>query len=197
MRQNSRYLKAARAMEKSKTTCNLKWLYRHLDGELGPQENSLAQRHLEQCPFCRKALSDNQALASLFRAKIDDELSRVNLPAIETRVVTAIEAQRIPWWSRLGNLLISKRFYIPATAVVAGLVLLGIFLTPSPSVSGPSAIITSLKGDVGSVMILETPKSHQTVIWFNEPVPPNGQNGKSGPEGSAILGFPAQPIHLA
>lgn len=168
-----------------------------MDGELSPQENVLAQKHVEDCPFCRKALRDNQTLASLLRTKIASDLSRVNLQTIETRVITAIETHKIPWGARLRNLLISKRFYVPATAVVASLVLLGIFWTPSPSVSGPSAIISSLKSDVGSVMILETPKSHQTVIWFNEPAAPNGQNGKSSPEGSAILGFPTQPIHLA
>jgi len=184
-------------MKASNKTCNAELLYQYLDGELGPEEASMIALHLKGCPSCRKALRDNQAVAGLLRAAIDEELSRVNLQAIETRVVAAMDGQRTPWWSKIGTLCISKRFYIPATAIIAGLVLLSVFRTPTPAVPGPSAIISSFKGEVGSVMILETPKSHQTVIWFNEPVLPNGQNGKSGPEGSAISGFPTQPFYIA
>ena len=184
----------AYTMKKSRKTCNIKWLYRYLDGELGRRENALAQKHVQQCALCQKVLNDNQVLAKLYRAKIDGELSRVDLHAVETTVVVAIENRSIPWWSRLGDFLVSKRFYVPATALVGSLILLGFFMRPTPSVSGPSATISSLKGDMGSVMILETPKSQQTVIWFDEPVAPNGQNQKPS-EGGPILGFFTQAIH--
>jgi anti-sigma factor RsiW len=184
-------------MKKDIKNCNPELLDRYLDQELGPDDASMVAKHLEQCPSCQKALRENQAISGLFREKMHEVLSQVNLQAIETRVVAAIDDQRIPWWSALRNLFVSKRFYVPATAVVAGLVLLGVLLTPSPPVSAPSAIISSFKGDVGSVMFLETPKLRQTVIWFNEPVSPNDQNGAQGPEGSAILDFPRQRFHIA
>jgi predicted anti-sigma-YlaC factor YlaD len=187
----------ARNMKNSLKACNIELLDRYMDQELGPEELCLVDKHVAQCPSCRRALRDNKAVAELFRAKMDQELSRVNLQAMEARVVAAIHAQRITWWSRLQNLFVSKRFYVPVTAVAAGLALLVVFMTPSPSVSGPSAIISSLKGDVGSVMILETPKTHQTVIWFNEPVSPNGQNGGHGPEGNSTLGVAKQRLHIA
>jgi len=184
-------------MKKVTNKCNFKLLDRYLDRELGPEDTSLLAGHLEKCPSCQEALRENQAISDLFREKMHEVLSRVNLQAIETRVVAAIDDQRTPWWATLRNLFVSKRFYVPATAVVAGVVLLSVLLTPSPPVSAHSAIISSFKGDVGYVMFLETPKSRQTVIWFNEPVSPNDQNGAHEPEGSAILDFPKQRFHIA
>jgi len=40
-------------------------------------------------------------------------------------------------------------------------------MMPVPA-SGPSAIIDSLQGDFASVMILETQKSRQTILWIHE-----------------------------
>ena len=184
-------------MKKVINKCNFILLDRFLDRELGPEDTSLVARHLDQCPSCQEALRENQAISDLFREKMYETVSQVNLQAVETRVLAAIKSQRDPWWSTLQNLFVSKRFYVPATAVVAGLVLWVVLLTPSPPVSAPSAIISSFKGDVGSVMFLETPTSHQTVIWYNEPVSPSGPNGVQGPEGSAILDYSKPFFHMA
>jgi hypothetical protein len=188
---------AEETMKKVVNKCNFKLLDRYLDRELDSEDSSLVAGHLEKCPYCQKALRENQAISDLFRGKMHETVSQVNLQAVETRVLAAIKNQRAPWWSTLQNLFVSKRFYVPATALVAGLVLLGVFLTPSPPVSTPSAIISSFKGDVGSVMFLETPTSHQTVIWFNEPVSPGVPNGAQGQEGSVILDYSKPLFHMA
>jgi anti-sigma factor RsiW len=182
-------------MKKDKKICNSEVLSQYQDQELEPQQAAVVENHIKGCPTCQRALQYNQTIAGTFRERVEETLSGIDLKSIETNVIAAIADQKTSWWLTLQNLIISKRFYVPAAAVVAGLVLLGVFLTPSPSVSGPSAIISSFKGDVGSVMFLETPKSHQTVIWFNEPLSPNGQN--NGTESSAILGSPAQPVTIA
>ena len=38
----------------------------------------------------------------------------------------------------------------------------------------PSAIVSSFTGQISSVMIIETPKEHHTIIWFSEDVNMNG-----------------------
>lgn len=60
------------------------------------------------------------------------------------------------------------KFLIPAAAMVAIFFILFSLTGPSVSVSGPSAIVKSFSGDTSSVIILETPESRQTIIWFNE-----------------------------
>jgi hypothetical protein len=70
------------------------------------------------------------------------------------------------------------RIFVPVT--VAALAL-AIFIIPLPFKKGPngeapSAIINSFTGSVTSVMLFETPNTHQTIIWFNEDSTANGEN---------------------
>ncbi len=179
-------------MKTNPKTCDLELLDRYSDHELGADEYTLLDKHLEDCPFCQKILRDNQSISALFGAGIDEELSETHLQAVEERVFAVFDRKRAPWWSKLGCAFASKRFYVPATAVLAGVVLLSFFMQPTASVSGPSAIISSLRADVGSVMILETPKSHHTVIWFNEPASESDKNGGVQQDDSASLTFPGK-----
>jgi hypothetical protein len=84
--------------------------------------------------------------------------------------------KEIPWWIQLRAFLVSKRCLVPATALALAF-LFFVLLQPPASVSGPSAIISSFQGDVASVMILETPESHQTILWISESVTSSGHNG--------------------
>jgi len=157
-------------MKMDPTICDPALLNRFFDQELGPDEYALMTEHIKHCPSCQKALQDAEAISALFSTALDKELSRAKLEKVEEKVLAFIRRKKTPWWLKLGHLLVARRFYVPATAVIAGLILYFSFLAPPTSVSGPSAIINSLKGNVGSVMILETPKSHQTILWFSEPL---------------------------
>ncbi|MBN1842194.1 MAG: zf-HC2 domain-containing protein [Deltaproteobacteria bacterium] len=157
-------------MKMDPTICDPTLLNRFFDQELGPDEYALMSEHIKHCPSCQKALQDAEAISTLFRTGLDKELSHANLEKVEEKVLAFIRKKKTPWWLKFGRLLVARRFYVPATAVIAGLVLYFSFLAPPTSVSGPSAIINSFKGNVGSVMILETPKTHQTILWFSEPL---------------------------
>lgn len=157
-------------MKMDPAICDPTLVNRFFDQELGPDEYALMSEHIKHCPSCQKALQDAEAISALFGTALDKELSRAKLERVEERVLAFIHRTKTPWWLKLGHLFVAKRFYVPATAVIAGLILYFFFLAPPTSVSGPSAIINSLKGNVGSVMILETPKSHQTILWFSEPL---------------------------
>jgi hypothetical protein len=155
-------------MAKDHITCDFSMLNRFLDRELEPDESVAINEHLEQCHTCREELRSNQLASSLLKASVEEELSRTNFQEVEERVIALIRAKRGLWWIHLKNLFLSKKLYVPAAAVAAMLVMfLYLARTPIPA-SGPSAIIDSLQGDFASVMILETQKSRQTILWIHE-----------------------------
>jgi hypothetical protein len=148
--------------------CDQGLLNRFFDEELGPGEHAHITEHLKACQACQRVLRENQALSDHLRGVLDEELSHADLERVQENVLAHIRRKEIPWRTRLRDLLVSKRFFVPATATVAILVLfLTLFRHPS-SVPGPSAIVSSVEGDVASVMILETPESHQTIVWISE-----------------------------
>jgi hypothetical protein len=161
-------------------------LNRLFDQELAPDEYAWIDKHLKDCLSCQEALRDTQSISTLFKSNLVQELSRAKLEQVEDNVLGLIQRKEAPWWMKLRGLIVSKKFYVPITATVAVLVLLFSLARPPSSVSGPSAIINSFEGDVGSVMILETQKSRQTILWFNEASVSSGENGKTKTDQSAL-----------
>jgi len=147
--------------------CDPALIERFFDNELGPDEHQRVSKHLKSCPSCQKVLRDNQAISTLFKSSFNKELSQTNLDDLEERVVDLIRKKSVPWWKKISDLFVSRKLLIPATAMAAILIFITLTRQPAP-VSDPSAIIKSFSGDVSSVMIIETPKSRQTVIWYNE-----------------------------
>ena len=148
--------------------CDPTLLARLFDRELGLDEAARVGRHLKNCPSCQKELRENEDISTLFKAGLDDQLSRIDLSDLEQRVLEHIQRNRVPWWMRLRELFVSKRFLVPATAIATILLLFSLTRHPV-TVSGPSAIIDSFTGEISSVIILETPRSRQTILWFSEP----------------------------
>ncbi|MDY6839879.1 MAG: zf-HC2 domain-containing protein [Thermodesulfobacteriota bacterium] len=171
----------------NRNICDEELLNCLFDQELGPQESVHIREHVRHCPSCKKSLHNNQALSVAFIAGLNQKLSGADLAHIEENIIAVIRAERIRSWTALRDLFFSKRFFVPATAMAAMLVFFTLWKPPGP-VSGPSAIVSSFEGDVSSVMILETPESHQTILWINERVPSNGgDNGNGEPDYSLIF----------
>jgi len=156
--------------------CDEELLSRFFDQELGQEESVHMREHVDHCASCQRALQENQTLSVQFKTGLDQGLSGVDLGKIEKNVVAVICRQDVRWWMGLRDLFFSRKFFFPATAMAAAL-LLSVLLRPPASLSGPSAIVSSFEGDVASVMILETPESHQTIIWISENVTSAGDNG--------------------
>lgn len=148
--------------------CDPTLLGRLFDRELGLDEHARVSRHLENCPSCQKELRENEAISTLFKAGLDDQLSQINLSDLEARVLELIERKRVSWWMRLRGLFVCKRLLVPATAIATILLLFFYLTRPPATVSGPSAIIDSFTGEISSVIILHTPRSHQTILWISE-----------------------------
>jgi hypothetical protein len=126
------------------------------------------RRHLGGCSSCRQRHSDHKAISNLFNRRIEAELLQASLEDIEENVVALIRKHRLPRWKRMANFLVAQRCYVPAGVVATALLLFFVLSGPHGSVSGPSALISYVGGDLESVVILETEKSHRTVVWFNE-----------------------------
>jgi anti-sigma factor RsiW len=163
-------------MKMDQITCDPNRLNRFFDGELGPDESARMAHHLKYCRSCQEALRDNQSVCTLLRTGLDEALARINFEEVEEGVLALIHRKRGPWWMKLRDQFVSKKFYVPAAAVATGLVLFFAFVTGPAPAPGPSAIINSFQGDVGSVMILETEKSHHTILWFSENPSPGGDD---------------------
>jgi hypothetical protein len=155
-------------MTKDQNTCNSSLLSQFLDRELEPDESAEIVDHIGHCDTCRRELRGNQFIASLLKAGIEKGRSQADLQEVEERVITLIRTKRGPWWVHFKNLCLSKKLYVPAAAVAAMLVMFLYLARPPIPASGPSAIIDSLQGDFASVMILETQKSRQTILWIHE-----------------------------
>ena len=149
--------------------CDKLLLNRFFDQELGPAEHAKVSEHLEHCSFCQNALQNSQSISVLFSESFDRKMSQADLGKIEKNVTGLMRNKKELLWIKLKSLFGSEKFLIQASAAAAVFVIFfSIMGYNSSSAPGPSALIKSCTGDVTSVMIIETPKSRQTIIWFNE-----------------------------
>ncbi|HBF42165.1 MAG TPA: hypothetical protein DDW42_00780 [Desulfobacteraceae bacterium] len=155
-------------MKKTSHQCNTDLLNRFFDHELDPDEQARFSRHVKECPSCQEALKDNQSISDLFKACVDEKIFRADLDNLEEGVLDLIGQKKYSLWLRLKDLFRPRKFLIPAAAIITMLVLSFSIIRQHGPIPGPSAIINSFEGNGSYVMLLETPKSHQTVIWFNE-----------------------------
>ena len=155
-------------MKTDKSYCDPEILSRFFDGETGPGEEDFVLEHLKTCEQCQRELKRNAQLSKRYQGKLHKELSGIHAAALEEKILERIRKNRSRFWPGILDLFTSMKFLVPAAAAI-GLVFF-VFITlkgPSPD-SPPSAIINSFTGEVSSVMILETPQTHQTIIWINE-----------------------------
>lgn len=141
---------------------------RFYDGELNPEERNLMEGHLKNCSSCRRSLRNHQILSDAFNEKLDEGLESAET-GLERMIIDKIDRAGKPWPARILDMIPAKKYFIPAaaTAMTVAVISATVF-TSNPS--GPSAIVTSFKGDVSSVMFLETAETRQTIIWYTEPV---------------------------
>jgi len=155
-------------MKKDHTECDPILLGRFLDQELGPDQHARVEKHLRDCLSCQKAARNQRAFADLLNAKVGKAVSLTDFDHLERQVLARVRDRQAPWWQEAVSLIFSRKILIPAATMAAVLTLFFSYPRPPAQISGPSAIINSFTGDISSVMILETPKSRQTIIWFDE-----------------------------
>lgn len=146
--------------------CDGLLLSRYQDGQLDAEEKARAEVHLGACAACRKEIELLSFFSRECRHRIDMATDAVDFSEIEKSVIVkALRQNRSPMGSTWFSVL---KVLVPA-AVLAGILLfVGYWQFKEPSVTAPSAIINSFTGSTSSVMIFETPNTHQTILWYNE-----------------------------
>ena len=160
---------------KNNDRCNPGAVSRFKDGELDAAAAGRLQTHLDTCPSCRQELEAQQAVSRRFRAVVAAERNRIDFDVLERRIVARAGEFKVPFFEWVRRIVMLKRIYIPAAATATALILFLWVYTPMVT-PVPSAIVTSFSGDISTVMILETPETHQTILWFNEKPAINGNN---------------------
>ena len=154
--------------------CNKQQLSRYIDSETDPQEVQRIERHLQHCADCLRYVQQQRELAQQLRREVTAAQQAVDFDRLEKQITSAADKQA-KWSSWLPESWFSWKVVLPAAATAA----LALFIfTPwfqPPPPSGPSALIKSFTGKVSSVMILETPKSQRTVIWYSEETTENNE----------------------
>ena len=154
-------------MEKAFTSCDPIEISLFFDEELGTEDYTRVERHVETCASCKAILGDLKMLQGVIKGNVVNQYSETDSASVEENVLKWVERKSVPWWIRWRETFFLKRTLIPITGMAAVMLVLLTFFRPQP-VTGPSAIITSLSGDISSVIIMETPQTRQTILWFSE-----------------------------
>ncbi len=142
------------------------------DQELEPPLHDQVAKHLKSCEACSSYVESVHNFSYAYTSFIKDEVSSAEISIEQSRRMKP-EIRSGLSLSKLLNPVFFKRICLPVISFVAIiLVSVNVFnfnmaglLDPGVE---PSAIVDSVDGEVSSVMIFETARDHQTVIWFKE-----------------------------
>ena len=157
----------------------------YLDGELPDELHLAIERHLKICNSCEKEIHGYASFEVAFNGEIKSTISKMDSDLLKQQIMGRVNAgkkQVVSWkifekilhalpainFTKLFN---TRKFYLQLTSVAA-IILLSIsmvYLKKEPHLlEGPSAIVTSVDGDVSSLMILQTEEHQHTIIWYKE-----------------------------
>jgi anti-sigma factor RsiW len=154
-------------MNAKNSACDATLIERYFDGEVSRDEQARIGTHLAGCASCRRLLAGNREIGRLLRSQPDHCLGPIEKTVLKDRLVEQLRKRRRgAERDRLG--LSNPRRWVPAAAVIGMLLAAFIFFSGPDPGAGPSAIVTSFQGDYSSVMIVETPETRSTIIWFDE-----------------------------
>ena len=148
--------------------CDPKLLDRYCDEELSIEESNSVKAHLIRCPACREKIEDRDKIAEAYRTEINRVLAHTNFDRVEKQIIRRIRKERFEEPSWFQRLLFSKSFFMPVSALTAALLIFFFIYNPLSPEPVPSALINSFTGSISSAIIIETPETHHTILWFSE-----------------------------
>lgn len=154
-------------MKPNMEICNPELISAFFDNELDNKTRQRVNEHLKTCTTCQKDLESFASLSEKAREHLSSNPMKVPIIPIEKKVADEIRKQQLPWWTGTKLLKFSKTVLMPSV-VVSGLFVFTFMWLKSPVSAGPSAIVTSLSSETASVIIMETPRSGHTILWFTE-----------------------------
>lgn len=167
------------------TPCNRytdEFISRVADNDVPDQEHSDFIRHAERCSACADTLADFRRMGQLFSSHTASQVSRIRteLPLItltaprQTKNREGLQG----WFSHMTDGLKAvfgrdaMGLKLASLGAVALIIAVSLYTWQggggTAMVPGPSAIVNSVDTYGSSVMIIETPESHHTIIWFSE-----------------------------
>ncbi|HCY84764.1 MAG TPA: hypothetical protein DHV36_06475 [Desulfobacteraceae bacterium] len=167
------------------TPCNRytkEFISRVADNEVRQEAHSVFLRHAKTCAACAETLADFRQMGQLFSSHTEAEVGRIRteLPPITVTAPQGAQNRKGLWgWiGRMGQGLASvfgrgaMGLKLASLSAVALILAVSLYTWQGDSgngmVPGPSAIVNSVDTYGSSVMIIETPESHHTIIWFSE-----------------------------
>jgi anti-sigma factor RsiW len=144
--------------------CGTEIISRFMDNELHGDDLITVEKHIDSCESCRKRLDIYSKIGSGLNSFINAEASLQGQEIVEG-VISRIR-QKGNWLQGFKELVLSRRTFIPA-GVALSIALASLIFLNNPAPAGPSAIISSLSG-TGSLTIVVTPETRQTILWVNE-----------------------------
>jgi anti-sigma factor RsiW len=150
-------------------------LDKYFDQEVTPEEKSLIEGHLPNCPACRMALESMENLRILIKSPVEEAVEKETFPWVWEKVERGIQQKERPslWeslWSWLDVTSLRKRkTLIPAVAVAVILILVTAPLLFKKTTSYPTlSVVEYVESETYNVMVYELETPQVTVIWLFE-----------------------------
>ena len=161
-------------MEMMKSICKTydeKTIGQFVDNELPPGESIAIAQHITECHTCNKIVEQYVRLSDLFEQSTSRQVEKIDTSLLGQNVLEQIKREENGFFQKVFDYF-SPKFYIKVASVLVIIVASLVYFQAQPinyiDTVGSSAIVTSIDGDVSSVMIFETEKSKHTIIWFSE-----------------------------
>lgn len=148
--------------------CDISMLNRLRDGDLSDNEKSLVLAHVQDCEICANEVRENQALSDMFVSLVEKETAAVDLVGLREETLDRLFGRQKSFFQKFQWLWTPRRMLVPASATAIVLFFFLFFFSSYGPSSEPSAIVTSISGDMASVMIIGTPNKNHTIIWYSE-----------------------------
>ena len=139
----------------------------YLDGELSEEEQEKVKRHLETCYVCRQLISEPEETGGILKTA----LSPGPEPEVDLTGVWEEIQERAHFgptiWQRIKKLFWKPSVWLPVSVATAAAVLL-VFMFPMKRAQAPMELsrVESVYSRTGQVMLLQTAKSGQPLIWI-------------------------------
>jgi hypothetical protein len=158
-------------MKSACKTYDEKTISKFIDNELASEKTEAVSKHIETCPVCNSIATKYNHLSDVFVKNTSKQVDTIDKGLIGQNVFKRIKEKENVFFQKVFDYFPPK-FYLKIASVVAIVFVSFIYfqerIIKPVDLIGPSAIVNSVDGNVSSVMIFETEKSKQTIIWFSE-----------------------------
>jgi len=152
-------------------------LNKYFDQEVTPEERSLVEDHLPDCPVCRSALQSMEDLRILIKSPVEEAVEKETFPWVWEKIERGIQREGRPglWESLMSRLdvtpFLKKKIMIPVAAVAVALILMMVPILYEKITSYPiPSVVEYVESETYNVMIYQLENQKGTVIWlFNGP----------------------------